>query len=238
MPLTAKEIGLMLRSGYSSETILNDLATRHFSGTLDANSESELIKANASPILIQALKTGKLAASTDELVNAQQRTQANQVAAQRFAQQQRAVAAEEARAAEQIARQQRIGLQNGNAGNSTPRWPQERPQAAMKVIDLQIGQTLDLRDFGANRQVIVNGVDIDGVLITLLDFDRMQVVGGGYIDGEYGGSVSYHSEPTLSRKKVPKGDRSVIYEWGRTKLVYLDVMDVSQNHIKLGIVSE
>lgn len=66
-PLTVKEIGLMLRSGYSSETILRDLSARHFSGTLDSAAENELKQANALPVLLDALKSGNNGASKEEV---------------------------------------------------------------------------------------------------------------------------------------------------------------------------
>jgi len=40
VPLTGKDIVLMLRMGYSNEDIVRDLEAKHFVGPLDANSES------------------------------------------------------------------------------------------------------------------------------------------------------------------------------------------------------
>jgi tetratricopeptide (TPR) repeat protein len=65
-PLTVKEISLMLRSGYKSETILRDLSARHFAGTLDPAAEQQLRDANASPALIDALKSGNNDAVSEE----------------------------------------------------------------------------------------------------------------------------------------------------------------------------
>jgi len=66
LALTVKDIGLMLRSGYSSKAILADLATRHFTETLDANHEAYLLDLHASPELIAALKSGQFSASLKE----------------------------------------------------------------------------------------------------------------------------------------------------------------------------
>lgn len=58
----------MLRSGYSSEAILEDLKSRHLAETLNSEWEEQLRKDNASPALISALKSGNNAASHDEKV--------------------------------------------------------------------------------------------------------------------------------------------------------------------------
>ena len=42
IPLTVKEISLMLRSGYSSSSIEKELALRHFADTLDEAKETAL----------------------------------------------------------------------------------------------------------------------------------------------------------------------------------------------------
>src|SRR5438270_12910052 len=58
LPLTVSEIGLMLRSGYSSNSLLQELSTRHFADTVDEAKEKTLVKAGASAELIAALKSG------------------------------------------------------------------------------------------------------------------------------------------------------------------------------------
>jgi hypothetical protein len=58
MPLTAKEIDLMLRSGYSNETILRELSARRFGDQFDSESEKELIRDGANSTLIEALRSG------------------------------------------------------------------------------------------------------------------------------------------------------------------------------------
>jgi thiol-disulfide isomerase/thioredoxin len=58
LPLTAKEVGLMLRAGYSSQSVQEELSARHFAGTCDAAAEKALRDAGASPDLIAAIKSG------------------------------------------------------------------------------------------------------------------------------------------------------------------------------------
>jgi nucleoredoxin len=57
-PLTVKEVSLMLRSGYSSEVVLQELSKRKFADTLDPTSEDQLVKAGASQSLINTLESG------------------------------------------------------------------------------------------------------------------------------------------------------------------------------------
>jgi nucleoredoxin len=71
-PLTVKEIGLMLRSGYSSPTVIGELAKRHFADTMDTDKETALLKAGATPILIDALKSGTYASSAKEITETQE----------------------------------------------------------------------------------------------------------------------------------------------------------------------
>lgn len=58
LPLTVKEISLMLRSGYSAQDVENDLARRHFIETIDPAAEKTLLLAGASPDLLHRLKGG------------------------------------------------------------------------------------------------------------------------------------------------------------------------------------
>jgi hypothetical protein len=67
LPLTAKEIGLMLRSGYSSEVILRELSTRHFAGDLDSTAAQQLVRAGANQSLITALQSGAYTAPSSEI---------------------------------------------------------------------------------------------------------------------------------------------------------------------------
>ena len=58
LPLTVSEIGLMLRSGYSSNSLMHELSTRHFADTVDEAKEKTLVNAGASAELIAVLKSG------------------------------------------------------------------------------------------------------------------------------------------------------------------------------------
>jgi thiol-disulfide isomerase/thioredoxin len=60
-PLTFKDISLMLRSGYSSDAVEREVATRHFIGILDASAEKSLTQAGGSPVLLSKLKSGAFA---------------------------------------------------------------------------------------------------------------------------------------------------------------------------------
>lgn len=77
-PLTVKDVSLMLRSGYSSEAVQQELMARHFLGPLDANGEKNLTQAGASPALINALKTGALAVPASEVAAVQAELKAKQ----------------------------------------------------------------------------------------------------------------------------------------------------------------
>jgi nucleoredoxin len=89
LPLTAKEVGLMLRSGYSSQSVQEELAARHFSGTCDAAAEKALRDAGASPALLEAIKSGAYQTSPAEAQAA-----SSEIAAQK---QRQAVEAERSR---------------------------------------------------------------------------------------------------------------------------------------------
>jgi nucleoredoxin len=66
LPLTIKEISLMLRGGYSSEAVQRELSIRHFVPPCDAAAEKILREAGAAPALIGALKSGSYASSPAE----------------------------------------------------------------------------------------------------------------------------------------------------------------------------
>ncbi|MGH8091984.1 MAG: thioredoxin-like domain-containing protein [Chthoniobacterales bacterium] len=57
-PLSNKEIALMLRSGYSSATILSEIASRHVLEPLDAATKKTLLEFGATPQLISVLEEG------------------------------------------------------------------------------------------------------------------------------------------------------------------------------------
>jgi nucleoredoxin len=66
-PFTTAEVTLMLRTGYSSETILRELATRHFSDVFDAETEKRLQQSGANAALLEALRNGAFQASAAQL---------------------------------------------------------------------------------------------------------------------------------------------------------------------------
>jgi nucleoredoxin len=84
LPLTVSEVGLMLRTGYSSQTLMQELSKRHFADTLDETKEQLLIKAGASVELIDKLKSGiySLSAEKTAAIQEQMAIEAQQRAAQ------------------------------------------------------------------------------------------------------------------------------------------------------------
>jgi hypothetical protein len=80
LPLTAKDLSLMLRTGYSSDSVLRELASRHFADVFDAGVETELVKAGASPALVDALRSGVYKVSESEAESAKERLAAQEVA--------------------------------------------------------------------------------------------------------------------------------------------------------------
>lgn len=69
-PLTVKEIALMLRSGYSNETVLHDLSVRHFADNFDSETEMQLLRAGANSSLIETLRSGTYQVSTAQIAAA------------------------------------------------------------------------------------------------------------------------------------------------------------------------
>ena len=93
LPLTVKDISLMLRSGYSSKMVLEELGKRRFADTLDTFKENQLIYAGATPELLLALRGGTYTLSADDVAKLKQQVeQQKELDAKR-----RAAAAEEAR---------------------------------------------------------------------------------------------------------------------------------------------
>ena len=66
LPLTVSEISLMLRSGYSSTTLMKELSARHFVDVIDETKEKTLINAGASGELVAALKSGVYSLSAEK----------------------------------------------------------------------------------------------------------------------------------------------------------------------------
>ena len=71
VPLTTKEIGLMLRMGYSSDAVVQELSTRHFADSFDTFKEAQLAQAGASVELIAALKRGTYSVTPEEIARTQ-----------------------------------------------------------------------------------------------------------------------------------------------------------------------
>jgi len=72
LPLTAKDVSLMLRTGYSVGAVTQELAVRHFIGPIDEPSEKALVAAGATPQFISDLKTGRYAVPASEVAAAQE----------------------------------------------------------------------------------------------------------------------------------------------------------------------
>ena len=66
LPLTARELSLMIRSGYSTDAVLHELSVRHFAGDFDAATEKQFVAAGAGDQLIEALRSGTYQASASE----------------------------------------------------------------------------------------------------------------------------------------------------------------------------
>jgi len=73
VPLTAKEIGLMLRSGYSSEAVIRELSSRHFADSFDSTVEKQLVQSGANQSLIDALRSGAYQLSPSEMAAAKEK---------------------------------------------------------------------------------------------------------------------------------------------------------------------
>ncbi|HWY39597.1 MAG TPA: thioredoxin-like domain-containing protein [Chthoniobacterales bacterium] len=67
----------MLRSGYSSEVVLQELSKRKFADTLDPTSEEQLVKAGASQSLINTLESGVYQLSAAETAAAAEKQKSN-----------------------------------------------------------------------------------------------------------------------------------------------------------------
>jgi hypothetical protein len=76
VPLTVKDVNLMLRSGYSSEEVMRELSTRKFADTLDLTAERELTRVGANAALIEALRGYVSELSPAEIAAAQEKQKA------------------------------------------------------------------------------------------------------------------------------------------------------------------
>jgi thiol-disulfide isomerase/thioredoxin len=72
LPLTAKDVSLMLRAGYSSSAVAQELSVRRFADTLDSTKESMLIEAGAPPAIVNALKSGTYSVPAEEVARAKE----------------------------------------------------------------------------------------------------------------------------------------------------------------------
>jgi hypothetical protein len=63
----------MLRSGYSSDAVLRELAARHFAGAFDTTVEEQLKRAGANESLLNALRAGSYTATAAEISAAKER---------------------------------------------------------------------------------------------------------------------------------------------------------------------
>ena len=72
VPLTVKDISLMLRTGYSNEAIMHELSVRHFADTCDESAKKMLTQSGASPALISALNSSNYAVPAEEAARAQE----------------------------------------------------------------------------------------------------------------------------------------------------------------------
>ena len=66
LPLTIKEVSLMLRSGYSSEAVQREISVRCLADSCDVAAEKTLKSAGATPALVEAIKSGSYAISPAE----------------------------------------------------------------------------------------------------------------------------------------------------------------------------
>jgi nucleoredoxin len=66
LPLTIKEVSLMLRSGYSSEAVQREISVRRLAESCDAAAEKTLKDAGATPALVEAIKSGSYSISPAE----------------------------------------------------------------------------------------------------------------------------------------------------------------------------
>ena len=113
-PLTVKDVSLMLRAGYSSSAVLQELSARHFADALDSAKETMLTQAGATPELINAIKSRSYSVSPEQAAAAK-----TQLAAEA---KQRAAQAEESRKfntlyQSQLARQRASARPSASTGN-------------------------------------------------------------------------------------------------------------------------
>src|SRR5205814_10074932 len=72
-PLSNKDIGLMLRSGYTSDAVLAEITTRGALEAFDPAARKSMVDFGANPQLVAALESGKYAVSSSVAGQARQR---------------------------------------------------------------------------------------------------------------------------------------------------------------------
>jgi len=218
-PLTGKDIVLMLRMGYSTEDVVRDLEAKHFVGPLDANSEAQIRNLNGSSNLLDTLKSGQLNATKEEVAQAEQKSAATSAEAEASAQPQPT--------------SQSGGVGKHRSGPSQNRKAKPDPGKS-QTVDLEIGQPLNLREFnGPNVRLIVNGIEMSEIVITLVHPRQMRIDGRNVSSG-----YDLSAAPGQTSIRIKRENNSLVYRWGRTKVVYLDAIDTPQNHVRLGVISE
>ena len=106
---------------------------------------------------------------------------------------------------------------------------------AVQYVELKIGETLDLRQFGGpNMNFAVVEIDVSDVIVKVEDYDRMQIRGGGNAYSGY--SVS--SSASATNNRVKKEDRALLYSWTRGAVVYMQDAGTAQNHVRVAVVFE
>jgi hypothetical protein len=217
LPLTGKDIVLMLRMGYSTEDVVRDLEAKHFVGPLDANSEAQIRDLNGSSKLLDTLKSGQLNATKEEVAQAEQKSAATSAEAE----------------GQQQPASQSGGVGKHRSGPSQNRKAKPDPDKS-QTVDLEIGQPLNLREFnGPNVRLIVNGIEMSEIVITVVHPRQMRIDGRNVSSG-----YDLSAAPGQTSIRIKRENNSLVYRWGRTKVVYLDAIDTPQNHVRLGVIPE
>ncbi|MDQ6622049.1 MAG: hypothetical protein M3Y86_01005, partial [Verrucomicrobiota bacterium] len=111
-PIDAKEISLMLRSGYSAAAVEKETAARHFIGTISDADEKALLATGASRTFLDALENGRYAIPAEE-VEAATRSLASEAS-------RRALQAEQAHKAETLYQQQQSQARSAATTTTVP----------------------------------------------------------------------------------------------------------------------
>jgi len=241
-PLTVNEISLMLRSGCSSETILNDVSVRHFAEKIDPVSEEQLRGLHASQALIDALKSGDNAASAEEVAQAGQRAAAQKISAQKT------IAAQEAAARQAAPRLAQIAV--------VPK-PTPGPLSGAIRGDVRYGSPFNLQRYGGPKVQLLIWRQQDTVNYLIEDYEHQVaravvdahepsfVRVGPFIE-DLSGPASAHIvyDPTRTRRSITiegggieVADHRQAYllyqHQSGFKVYYFDALDTSQGECAL-----